>query len=39
MVFDYPEKGTKEYLPAKHIRETAALWDSAGAVTMPKYFI
>lgn len=27
MVYDYPENGTKEYLPAKHIRETAGLWD------------
>lgn len=27
MVLNYPERGTKEYLPAKSIRETAGLWD------------
>jgi len=27
MVLDYPERGTKEYLPAEHIRETGDLWD------------
>jgi len=27
MVLSYPERGTKEYLPAKHIRDSAPLWD------------
>jgi len=27
MVYEYPEQNTSEYLPAKHIRETANLWD------------
>jgi len=27
MVLNYPARGTDEYLPAKHIRETADLWD------------
>lgn len=27
MVLDYPENGTREYLPSEHIRETAGLWD------------
>lgn len=27
MVYEYPEEGTREYLPAEHIAETHSLWD------------
>lgn len=36
MVYDYPERGSKEFLPAEHIAETVGLWDGTPlAVTHP----